>query len=74
MLLRMVQVDLSNSDLPGLAAGCVNAIKIERLQQQVESKRRQLTEQTSLGADNTVGLLQEIADLEKQIRTLRSVS
>ena len=31
LLLRMVQVDLSNSDLPGLAAGCVNAIKIERL-------------------------------------------
>lgn len=74
LLLRMVQVDLSNSDLPGLAAGCINAIKIERLQQQVESKRRQLTEQTSLGADNTVVLLQEIADLEKQIRTLRSVS
>lgn len=74
LLLRMVQVDLSNSDLSGLAAGCINAIKIERLQKQVEGKRRQLTEQTALGADNTVVLLREIADLEKQIRALRSVS
>ncbi len=74
LLLRMVQVDLSNSDLPGLAAGCVNAIKIERLQHQVENKRCQLAEQTVLNGGNTKELLREIADLEKQIRALRSIS
>ena len=74
LLLRMVQVDLSNSDLPGLAAGCVNAIKIERLQHQVENKRCQLAEQTVLDGGNTKELLREIADLEKQIRALRSIS
>ena len=74
LLLRMVQVDLSNSDLPGLAAGCVNAIKIERLQHQVENKRCRLAEQTVLDGGNTKELLREIADLEKQIRALRSIS
>ena len=53
----MIQVNLDKERLPGLAAGCINAIKIERLQKQVTEKKN---------------LLREVADLEKQIRALRS--
>lgn len=71
LLLRMVQVNLDKERLPGLAEGCISAIKIERLQKQVADKRRQLSELAS--GDQAAGnILREIGDLEKQIRALRS--
>ena len=80
LLLRMVQVNLDKERLSGLAAGCINAIKIEHLQKQINDKKEQLknisTLQSSSGAaqghKDTINLLAEVADLEKQIRILRS--
>ena len=80
LLLRMVQVNLDKERLPDLAAGCINAIKIEHLQKQINDKKEQLknisTLQSSSGAaqghKDTINLLAEVADLEKQIRILRS--
>lgn len=76
LLLRMIQVNLDKERLPGLAAGCINAIKIERLQKQVTEKKNLLREKSALPDNSahkdTVTLLGEVADLEKQIRALRS--
>lgn len=71
LLLRMAQVNLNKERLPGLAEGCITAIKIERLQKQVADKRRQLNE-LDAGSQIAGNILQEIGNCEKQIRVLRS--
>ncbi len=71
LLLRMARADFDRERLPALADGCISAIKIERLQAQVAAKRQELA---GAGSDPKSGaaILQEIADLERQIRVLRS--
>lgn len=69
LLLRMVQADVDPAKMPELADGCIRAIKIERLQQQLGKLRSGLT---AADPHQTAGLLREISGLERQIRELRS--
>lgn len=71
LLLKMVQADFDKEQLPALAEGCIRAIKIERLQARVREIREKLAVQGSSPGE-AAAMLKEIAELERQIHTLRS--
>lgn len=68
LLLRMAQAEVAHDKMGDLAEGCIRAIKIGRLQ----SRLAELTGKLKGTADvSAVGLLREIADVEREIRELR---
>lgn len=69
LLLRMTQADVEAAKMPELAAGCIRAIKIERLQQRLADLRNRLQQADIKTAP---ALLREIPELELKIRELRA--
>ena len=69
LLLRMTQADVEPARMAELAAGCIRAIKIDRLQQRLAELRAKLQQADIKTAP---ALLREIPELELKIRELRA--
>lgn len=70
LLLKMVRVDLSQREIPKLAEGCITAIRIEKLQEELALNNKKLREVNN--PELAKSLMMAIQDAEIEIRNLRN--